>query len=431
MTATLVGFGALFALLFAGMPLAFAMGIVGFIGFWLMVGFNPAGAMSAQIVWDTLSSYSLSVLPLFVLMGNLINHSGLSRELYAASNAAVGHYRGGLAMATILACGGFAAVSGSSLATAATMTSIAMPSMRRYKYADRLSTASVAAGGTLGILIPPSVIMVIYGSMTETSIGKLFIAGVVPGILGIMFYLMAVAWTVWRDPEAGPAGDRVSRQDKLRAFGQVWLILLLFLIVMGGIYLGVFTATEAAGIGAAGAFIIALLRRSLTIRSLFTILAATIRTTAMLMSILIGALIFANFINVAGVPSAVVNAINSLGLPPLGVIFGLIIFYILLGAVFDELAMILLTIPVFFPLVIGLGFDPIWFGIVIVMVVEIGLICPPIGMNLFVIKAAVGNVPLTTMFRGIIPFVVADIVRLTLIVLVPTLVLFLPNQMSN
>jgi len=311
------------------------------------------------------------------------------------------------------------------------MTSIAMPSMRRYKYADRLSTASVAAGGTLGILIPPSVIMVIYGSMTETSIGKLFIAGVVPGILGIMFYMAAVAWTVWRDPEAGPAGDRMPRHEKLRAFGQVWLILLLFLIVMGGIYLGVFTATEAAGIGAAGAFIIALLRRSLTIPSLFTILAATIRTTAMLMSILIGALIFANFINVAGVPSAVVNAINSLGLPPLGVIFGLIIFYILLGAVFDELAMILLTIPVFFPLVIGLGFDPIWFGIVIVMVVEIGLICPPIGMNLFVIKAAVGNVPLTTMFRGIIPFVIADIIRLTLIVLVPTLVLFLPNQMSN
>jgi len=431
MTATLTGFGALFALLFAGMPLAFAMAIIGFVGFALTVGFNPAGAMSAQIVWDNLSSYSLSVLPLFVLMGNLINHAGLSADLYNASNALIGHRKGGLAMATILASGGFAAVSGSSLATAATMSSIALPSMRRYRYHDSLSSATVAAGGTLGILIPPSVIMVIYGTMTETSIAKLFMAGIIPGILGVLFYLAAVRYVVWRRPEAGPAAERMPWAERLQHLRQVWAIALLFLIVMGGIYIGMFTATEAAGIGATGAFVIALFKGGLSVRVLFKILANTARTTAMLMAVLLGALIFANFINVSGVPSAVVKAINGLELSPYGVIFALIAFYIVLGSVFDELAMILLTIPLFFPLVMGLGFDPIWFGIVIVMVVEIGLICPPIGMNLFIIRATLRDVPLTTIFRGIVPFVIIDVLRLALIVFVPWLVLALPSQMTH
>lgn len=431
MTATLTGFGALFALLFTGMPLAFGMAIVGFVGFALTVGINPAGAMSAQIVWDNLSSYSLSVLPLFVLMGNLINHAGLSADLYNASNALIGHRKGRLAMATILASGGFAAVSGSSLATAATMSSIALPSMRRYRYDDGLSSATVAAGGTLGILIPPSVIMVIYGTMTETSIAKLFMAGIIPGILGVLFYLAAVRYVVWRNPAAGPAGERMPWAERLHYLRKVWAIALLFFIVMGGIYVGMFTATEAAGIGAMGAFVISLFKGGLSVPVLFKILANTARTTATLMAVLLGALIFANFINVSGVPSAVVGAINWLNLSPIGVIFALIAFYIVLGAVFDELAMILLTVPLFFPLVIGLGFDPIWFGIVIVMVVEIGLICPPIGMNLFVIRATLRDVPLTTIFRGIIPFVIVDVLRLALIVFVPWLVLILPAQMSN
>ncbi len=426
-----IAFIALFVLLFAGLPLTFALGLVGFVGFAWIIGINPAGAMSAQIAWDTVTSYSLSVLPLFVLMGNLVNHAGLSRELYAASNAMVGHRRGGLAMATILACGGFSAVSGSSLATAATMSSIALPSMRRYGYSDALSTGSVAAGGTLGILIPPSVIMVIYGSMTETSIGKLFIAGVVPGLLGILFYTLAVAFTAWRNPEAGPAGPRLAWGERMRAVGQVWATLALFVLVIGGIYLGVFTATEAAGIGAAGAFLIALQRGTLTIPALIGILAATARTTAMLMAVLVGALIFSNFVNVAGVPSAVVNLINDLGLSPIGVILMLIVFYLILGCVFDSLAMILLTIPVFFPLVIGLGFNPIWFGILIVMVVEISLITPPIGMNIFVIRSVARDIPVTTIYRGVVPFVAVDVIRLLLVVFVPAIVLFLPSQMTN
>lgn len=426
-----IAFVALFGLLFVGLPLTFALGLIGFFGFAWIIGINPAGAMSAQIAWDTVTSYSLSVLPLFVLMGNLVNHAGLSRELYAASNAMVGHRRGGLAMATILACGGFSAVSGSSLATAATMSSIALPSMRRYGYSDALSTGSVAAGGTLGILIPPSVIMVIYGSMTETSIGKLFIAGVIPGLLGILFYTLAVAFTAWRNPEAGPAGPRLAWRERMRAVGQVWATLALFVLVIGGIYLGVFTATEAAGIGAAGAFLIALQRGTLTIPALVGILAATARTTAMLMAVLIGALIFSNFVNVAGVPSTVVNLINGMGLSPIGVILVLIVFYLILGCVFDSLAMILLTIPVFFPLVIGLGFDPIWFGILIVMVVEISLITPPIGMNIFVIRSVARDIPVTTIYRGIIPFVAVDVIRLLLVVFLPAIVLFLPSQMTN
>jgi TRAP-type uncharacterized transport system fused permease subunit len=264
MTAALVSFIALFALLFFGIPLAFALGLVGLVAFALAIGTHAASAMAAQITWDTLTSYSLSVLPLFVLMGNFVNHSGLSRQLYDASNAFIGHRRGGLAMATIMASGGFAAVCGSSIATAATISTVALPSMRRYGYSPALSTGSIAAGGTLGILIPPSVIMVIYGSMTETSIGHLFIAGIVPGILGVLFYMAAVGIFTYVNPSAGPAGPRVSWPERFVALRQVWMVLTLFLVVIGGIYLGVFTPTEAAGIGATGAFIAALLRRSMT-----------------------------------------------------------------------------------------------------------------------------------------------------------------------
>ncbi|MFC7703698.1 TRAP transporter large permease [Plastorhodobacter daqingensis] len=427
----IAGFGALFAVLFFGVPLAFGLGLIGFTGFALMTGVLPAGAMSAQIAWDTLSSYSLSVLPLFVLMGNLVNHSGLSRDLYAASNAVVGHYRGGLAMATIVACGGFSAVSGSSLATAATMSQIALPSMRQYGYSDRLSSGAVAAGGTLGILIPPSVIMVIYGSMTETSIGKLFVAGILPGVLGILLYLGAVMIVTWRDPAAGPAGPRLSLRERWRAVADVWLVLGLFAVIIGGIYLGVFTPTEAAGIGATGAFLIALAKRTLTPRALAQVLFETVRTSAMLMAVLVGALIFSNFINIAGLPSQVVGFIRELGLGPTGVMLMLILFYLVLGCVFDSLAMILLTVPIFFPLVVSLGYDPVWFGILLVVTVEISLITPPIGMNIFIIRTIITDLPVGTIYRGVIPFIIADVLRLALILAFPALILFLPGQMSN
>jgi len=430
MTQTLIAFGILFAVLFFGVPLGFAMGLIGLVAFAILNGANSAAAMVAQVTWDTLSNYSLSVLPLFILMGNFVNHSGLSRDLYNTSNAFIGHRRGGLAMATILACGGFASVCGSSIATAATMATVALPSMRRFGYSPALSAGSIAAGGTLGILIPPSIIMVIYGSLTETSIGHLFIAGIIPGILAIFLYIVAIYAYITFDPEAGPAGPRVSWPDRFLALRNVWMVLALFLVVIGGIYLGVFTPTEAAGIGAAGAFVAALLRRSLGVRDLIRILFDSARTTAMLMTVLVGALIFSNYINLTGAPESVLETIKAFNFPPIGVMTLILIFYILLGAVFDELAMILLTIPIFFPLVISLGYDPVWFGIIVVVVVELGLIVPPIGMNLFVIQSVARDIPMTTMYRGIFPFIVVDIIRLAILVLFPWIVLFLPQQMG-
>jgi C4-dicarboxylate transporter DctM subunit len=430
MTATLAGFGALFLLLFFGLPLTLALGLVGYVGFGLIVGFAPSGAIVAQTAWDTVSNYNLTVLPLFLLMGNLVNRAGLSRELYDASNAFVGHRRGGLAMATVIACGGFSAVCGSSVATAVTMGKIALPSMRRYGYSDALSTGSVAAGGTLGILIPPSVLMVIYGTMTETSVGKLFIAGIVPGIIGVLLYMAAVRVHILLDEEAGPAGPLTAWRDRFVKLAAVWPTLALFVLVIGGIYFGMFTAAEAAGIGAAGALVIALLRRSLTLRSFIAVLGDTVRTTASLMAVLIGALIFANFVNVSGVSSQTVGMIRELSVTPFVVILIMIGFYLVLGCVFESLAMMLLTLPVFFPLVVELGYDPVWFGVLMVVLVEISLITPPIGMNLFVIRSVVQTVPTTTIFRGILPFVAADIVRLAIILLLPALILFLPNKMN-
>jgi tripartite ATP-independent transporter DctM subunit len=430
MTASLLAFVALFALLFLGLPLAFALAVVGFVAFALASGINAASAMAAQIAWDTLSSYSLSVLPLFVLMGNLINHSGLSRELYNASNAFVGHLRGGLAIATILASGGFAAVSGSSIATAATISTVALPAMRRYGYSQALSAGSVAAGGTLGILIPPSIIMVIYGSLTETNIGHLFIAGIIPGLLAVLLYIAAIAIVTAINPSAAPAGPRLLWPERLKALRQVWLVLLLFLVVIGGIYLGVFTPTEAAGIGASGAFFIALLRRTMSFSEFARILFDSARTSALLMAVLVGALIFTNFINVSGASSLIVNAIEGADMPPLLVITLILLLYLVLGCVFDALSMILLTVPIFFPLVIGLGYDPVWFGIIIVVVVELGLITPPIGVNLFVIQTVDRDIPISAIYRGVLPFILVDILRLAILVLFPAIILFLPRLMG-
>ena len=430
MTAALLAFVALFVLLFFGVPLAFALGMVGVVAFALASDMNAAGAMAAQITWDTLSSYSLSVLPLFVLMGNLVNHSGLSRELYNASNAFVGHRRGGLAIATILASGGFAAVSGSSIATAATISTVALPAMRRYGYSPALSAGSVAAGGTLGILIPPSIIMVIYGSLTETSIGHLFIAGIIPGLLAVLLYIAAIAIVTTINPLAAPASPRMPWPERLKALRQVWLVLLLFLVVIGGIYLGVFTPTEAAGIGASGAFFIALLRCTMSFSELARILFDSARTSSLLMAVLVGALMFTNFINVSGASTLIVNALVSVDMSPLLVITLILLFYLVLGCVFDALSMILLTVPIFFPLVIGLGYDPVWLGIIIVVVVELGLITPPIGVNLFVIQTVDRDIPISAIYRGVLPFIFVDILRLAILVLFPALILFLPRQMG-
>lgn len=434
---SILGLAAVLFLVFLRMPIAIAMGFVGFIGYAELRGFRASISMVGRLIIDTAQDYGLSVVPLFILMGLFVNKGGLSRELYQVSYAFMGHFRGGLAMATIVACAGFSAICGSSLATAATMSKVAMPQMRKYNYADSLSTASIAAGGTLGILIPPSVILVIYGLLTETSIGKLFIAGIIPGLLGVILYLVAVRYTILRNPEAGPAGERASWVDRAKAVKGVWAVLLLFFIVIGGLY-GVldfwplnltFSPTEAAGMGAAGAFLIALSRRRLSFAATMQVLIETVQTTAALFTVLIGAWVFSNFVNLAGLPEALRATVSSAGLGPMTVMLMILGVYVLLGCVFESLSMLLLTVPIFFPLVTSLGFDPVWFGIIVVVVTEISLITPPVGLNVFVLKGVVGNVSTATIFKGVTPFWVVDIIRLALLVLVPTLVLFLPNSM--
>lgn len=437
MTLSLFGLGAVLVLVFLRMPIAIAMGLVGFLGFVELRGFRAAISMVGRLIIDTAQDYGLSVVPLFILMGLFVNKGGLSKELYRASYAFLGHMRGGLAMATIVACAGFSAICGSSLATAATMSKVAMPEMRKYRYSDSLATASIAAGGTLGILIPPSVILVIYGLLTETSIGKLFIAGVVPGLLGVLLYLVAVRFSVTRDPDAGPAGEWVSWRERLLSLRDIWAVLLLFFLVIGGLY-GVldvwpffitFSPTEAAGMGAAGAFLIALSRRALSFSSTMEVLIETVQTAATLFAVLIGAWIFSNFVNLAGLPEALSNFVLSQGLSPTLVIVLILLVYVLLGCVFESLSMLLLTVPIFFPVVTSLGFDPVWFGIVVVVVTEISLITPPVGLNVFVLKGVVKDVPTSIIFRGVTPFWLVDILRLLIIVIFPWLVLFLPNSM--
>jgi len=438
MSVILIGFVVLLLLIIVvRMPIAFAMGLVGFFGFAVMMGlswdnwdtFRWTGPMSmaANRVVSTVQNYSLSVIPLFILMGNLVMRSGLSQELYQASNAFLGHKKGGLAMATVVACGGFSAISGSSLATSATMSKVAMPSMRKYGYSDSLATATIAAGGSLGILIPPSVILVVYGLLTETSIRELFAAGFIPGFIAILFYLGAVQYVVWRNPSAGPAGERTSWPERLIALRGVLGVLALFVIVMGGIYLGIFTPTEAAGIGAGGAFIIALMRKSLTWSSLFDTLTDTARTSVMLLVVVIGALIFSDFINRAGLPDLLLSFVNSLDVQPIIVILVIVGIYLILGMVFESLSMMLLTIPIFYPLVAALGYDLVWFGIVVVIAIEISLITPPVGMNVFVLSAVLRDVKTSTIFKGVGPFWVADILRLLLIIFVVQISLFLPT----
>jgi tripartite ATP-independent transporter DctM subunit len=437
MTEGLIGFAVVLLLVLLRMPIAFAMGLVGMVGYMLETSYRGAISMVSRLIIDASQDYGLSVVPLFILMGLFVNKGGISKELYRVSFAFLGHFRGGLAMATIVACGGFAAICGSSLATAATMSKVAMPQMRRYGYSDSLSTASIAAGGTLGILIPPSVILVIYGLLTETSIGKLFIAGIIPGLLGILFYLAAVRFTVARNPNAGPAGDRTSWPDRLVALRGVWAVLLLFFLVIGGLYGALnfwplnltFSPTEAAGMGAAGAFLIALFRRALTFQSTIAVLKETAFTTAALFSVLIGAWIFSNFVNIAGLPETLLSVVTSYDVEPWVIMLMILLIYIALGCVFESLSMLLLTVPIFFPLVRDLGYDPVWFGIVVVVVTEISLITPPVGLNVFILKGVVGDVSTGTIFRGVTPFWVADILRLSLLVLFPVIALFLPAAM--
>ncbi len=425
----LLGLAAMLALAFLRLPIAFAMGVVGIVGYAYMRDWNftIAFAVAQTKIYETGRNYTLSVVPLFILMGNFVTRAGMSQELFRAANAFVGHLKGGLAMATILACAGFGAICGSSIATAATFAKVAYPSMRRFGYKDTLATGAIASGGTLGILIPPSTILVLYGVFTETNIGLLFAAGVIPGILAAALLCLAVRWVVWRDPAAGPPGERSSWRERARSLKGVWAVVVLFVFVIGGIYGGLFTATEGAGMGAFGAMAFALWRRALSWQTLYAALVESGRTTAMLFMILIGALMFADFINITTMPGDLKDFVSSFKIHPIMVVFAICAIYVILGTAMEELSMVLLTLPVFFPLVVSLGFDPIWFGILVVTVVEIGLISPPVGMNLFVLKTLLPQVPTGTVFRGVMPFMLADVIRLAILITFPIIALWLPN----
>jgi len=429
MDLAILGFAVLFALLLVGVPVGAGMAAVGIVGFALIVGWQAAFATVGEILFSTARSYELSVIPLFVLMGNLVARSNLSHELYDAAHAFLGHLRGGLAMATIVACTGFSAVCGSSLATAATMSRVAMPAMRRYGYADTLAAGSVAAGGTLGILIPPSAALILYGLITRADIGKLFIAGILPGLLGMACYLGAIAVQTRRNRELGPPGERSTGAVRLRALAKVWGVLALFVLVLGGLYFGVFTATEAAGVGASGAFLFALLRRKLTLAGMIDVLLESALTTAMLFFILFGALLFSNFMNVAGVPRLLAGWAGGLEIAPTLVVVAIMAIYVVLGCLLETISMMLLTVPIFFPVVSDMGVDLIWFGIVVVVAMEISLITPPIGLNVFVLNAMLPDIPLARIFRGVLPFVLADVVRLAILLAFPAIALTLPGLM--
>ena len=419
----------MFALMALRVPIAFSMAAVGVVGIALMRSVPAAFSSAATEIMDV-ASYTLSVVPLFVLMGNLVTRAGMSTELYQAAYSFIGHRRGGLAMSTVLACAGFGAICGSSIATAATMARVAMPEMRRFGYDKAFAAGTIAAGGTLGILIPPSVIMVIYGIMTEQSIGALFAAGVIPGAIATLFYL-GTAWNcVRRNPSLGPPGERTSWAGRLTALRHIWGVIVLFIIVMGGMYGGLFTPTEAAGVGAMGGFLFALSRGRLTPKILLEVLTESAQMTAMLFTILIGASIFANFVNFTSLPQDLQIFVSQFNVHPMMVVVAICVIYVILGTAMEELSMILLTVPIFFPLIVHLGLDPIWFGVLIVCVVEIGMISPPVGMNIFVISSLLPDVPTSSIWRGVMPFLFADILRLALLIAFPAITLWLPKYLN-
>ncbi|MCC6001944.1 MAG: TRAP transporter large permease [Pararhodobacter sp.] len=427
MAAALIGTAVLLLLIFLRVPIALALGVVGFVGFWQLTGWRPAFALLGQTLRDSALSYSLVVIPLFILMGNFLTGAGLSRALYHAAYVFVGHRRGGLAVSTVLACGGFSAVCGSSLATTATMGQVAMPSMRAYGYDDRLAAGVIAAGGTLGILIPPSVILIIYGLMTETHIGKLFAAGLLPGLVGMALYWGVIWLQATVDPAMGPRGERSDWPRRLAALRQIWGVALLIVVVLGGIYGGFFTPTEAAGVGAFFAFVFAVASRGMGFSDILEVLVETAKTTAALFAVLIGAMMFAQFINFSGMHRTLLGFVDSLDVAPVVIILLIVLLFLILGCVLESLSMILLTVPILFPVVVGLGYDPIWFGILVVIAVEVGLITPPIGINIFVLKSVVRDLGTGTAFRGVLPFWAADIVRLGLLVAFPGMALMLPH----
>lgn len=426
---SLICFSIFLVLVFLNMPIGFSFAIAGFIGFVSTKGFAQAFSLIGYIPYSWASNYMLVVIPLFVLMGQFAYFSGISGELYTVAQRWVGRLPGGIALATQLACTGFAACTGSSLASAATMAIVAIPEMKKHGYDPRLSTASVAVGGTLGILIPPSIIFIIYGLMTETSIGKLFVAGILPGMLLALSFMLLIFVMCVINPKLGPRGPSYTWKERVVALKGVWGMMSLFILIIGGIYKGICTPTEAAAIGSFGAFLIVCLRRKLTMKMMKETVTSTVQTTCMIMMIVIGAQIFNTFFSMTGTPTLVANWIGGLPLSRY-VILGLILaLYIPLGMVMDSLPMILLTLPTFFPVVVGLGFDPILFGVLVTIMCELANISPPMGMNLFIVKGVATEVPIQTIIRGVFPFTMLILLYVVLLIIFPSISLYLPSLM--
>lgn len=423
----LAGFVALFGMIVIRVPIGVAMGLVGVFGFAAVRGLNPALQLLSTSPIRVITDFNLSLISFFILMGVLATNSGMSRELFRAGNAWLGPFKGGLALSTIAACAGFAAICGSSVATAATMTKIALPEMRRFGYRSETSSGAVAAGGTLGILIPPSTVLVVYSYITETDVGKLFIAGIAPGLLAVAMYMVTV---LVAHRKGLPTGRAFDLREALGSLSGIWPVMLLFLAIIGTIYFGVATPTEAAAVGAFLTMLVGVVRGQLNVRTIIESLVEALRTSVAVYTILIGAILFGYFLAITQSPQKLTSLLIGLHLGPYGTLLLILAFFILAGCIMDTMAMIILLVPIVFPVITQLGFDPIWFGIIIVMTAELGLITPPVGINVFVINSIAREIKLTTIFRGVFPFIVSDIVRLAILIVFPAIVLFLPMTMK-
>jgi C4-dicarboxylate transporter, DctM subunit len=426
----LLGFVGMFALMALRVPIGVAMGIAGVAGFAALGGLAPGMNLLANVPLSVLTDYNLVVIPMFILMGAFASHSGMSAEVFAAGRAWLHHRRGGLALASVAACGGFSAINGSSVATAATMTQVALPEMRRAGYEPGISAGLIAAGGTLGIMIPPSVILVLYGIMTEVDITALFAAGVVPGLMAVVFYSVVVAIIARLRPEWMPQGERHSWAERLASLKPLWAVIVLFVFVLGGIYGGLFTVQEAAGVGATGTLLIGMARGRLRWPQIKESLISALRVSSAIMTIVVGAYLFGYFLTITQFTQNAVDFLVNLPVGPYGVLALIMLGYLILGAVMDELAMLLLTVPIVFPAMVHLGFDPVWFGVIVVMAVTFGMICPPVGMNVFVINSIARDLSLGQIYRGTMPFIAADVVRLFVLCAFPSLSLWLPGLLA-
>jgi len=412
------------------MPVAFAMAFAGLVGFAYLGGLESALSLLAQDIFETFSSYPLSVIPMFILMGSFAFASGISHRLYKTSCTRVGQFRGGLTVATVLACSGFAAICGSTAATAATMGRIALPEMRKYGYDDVLATGTIASAGTLGILIPPSTVLIVYGILTEESIGKLFVAGILPGVILSLFFVGTVILLCWRKPDIGPPGPATTWKQKIRSITGVFEAILLFLLTIGGLFLGWFSPTQAGAIGASGALLIGIVRGRLKLKIAIESAKDGLRTACMVLFIIAGATIFGHFMAISNIPFVLADWVESLPLPPMAIMSVMILIYFIGGFFMDSMALIVVTIPIFFPIVTRLGLDPIWFGVMVVLMAEMGVITAPVGVNVFVIKGIAPEIPLHQIFRGILPFLAALIIMTVLLMIFPGIATFLPSLVT-